>query len=104
MAHRSMRDFAPFLDRPPGLSFHAFALLSRIKRTGSVLHRMSDASKEGVKNGGYLWWLEPSGKRVGPPLGSAELVKNGWLDPLPDSLIDDVAQSFVVRCDQKISV
>lgn len=62
------------------------------KLAGQTLHARSDDREQGMRRGGLAFWLEPSGRSVGPATAK-EVIGLGCLEPL-DGLFPDTPQSW----------
>nr|WP_321459658.1 hypothetical protein [uncultured Cohaesibacter sp.] len=60
---------------------------------GRFLCRQSGKTAEARKGGGYLYFVEPSGKKF-PTVSGLFLVQNGLVEASEDGLLDHMSQSF----------
>ena len=76
----------------PRLSKRAHAAIARL-RGGQLLCAQADHTEAGVRAGGLTFWIEPSGKRMGPAT-ARELIENGIVRPQADALLPKTSQSW----------
>lgn len=74
------------------VSKRAEPILEQMK-CGQVLRAQVDAREEVVAKGGLFFWLEPSGRRVGPQ-AAKEVTRLPYIEALADGLFADCPQSW----------
>lgn len=66
---------------------------SRLHRNGKVLCRQSSESDEAERGGGYIYFAKSNNAPISPSAAKF-LIDNGLVNPTPDGLFCDTAQSF----------
>ena len=75
---------------------YAKKLLAKLETGQGLLCRTSADTDEAVtKGGGYLYFIEPGGKKASPASAKI-LIDSGLVSPQPDGLFDGISQTFRV--------